>query len=128
MSDRAEVQEWWFGFTEANDRRCLWGLGRELRVRGRGVWDVIKENPAPFGWRYMRCCGRNAATLMPLWLYWPADVWRYRQNIVFENLIRLGFWDCPEGGLLWQEGRLTAPRWLRAFAWCFLNDADRAPV
>lgn len=77
---------------------------------------------APWGWRWRRLPDYDAVELMPLWLYWLVEAWDRRYG-VFRLLRRMGLWQKREGAL-WTSGRLTAPRWLRAFVWCFLRDRD----
>jgi hypothetical protein len=101
-----------------------WWRRRARDARGLGLTGLP---PAPFGWRWLKEEHRSAAICFPLWLYWPALFWRERYGRFFEPLMRMGLWDVNDGDR-YVDGRLTAPRWLRAFVWCFLNDRDRVPI
>jgi hypothetical protein len=84
--------------------------------------------PAPFGWRWLKEEQRNAAVLLPLWLYWPARIRREWPSMLFPALMRLGLWAVnEEGGYYIADGRPTLPLWFRRAWWCFLHDADEAP-
>jgi hypothetical protein len=124
--------------------RAFWGLGWWKVPRPMGTITEVNPArssvtieaaplpwgypPAPFGWRWLKVLDRNAAILLPLWLYWPAYFCRYWRSIVFDPLIAVGLWAVEEPGCHYTEdGRPTLPLWLRRAWWCFLNDADTAP-
>lgn len=88
------------------------------------AWNGKREtattrHPAPVGWRWFKEEDRNLAWLMPAWLYYPVQAWRYRWWAV-EPLIRAGLLALTEGDY-WHNARLRCPSWL----WCFLHDTDR---
>lgn len=122
----------------------LWVGGFARRSPGR----------APLGWRWLKLWDRNAAILLPLWLYWPVRLWLDRYRLLFEPLYELGFWSLREGDLYvsgrwtwawWQTlaaqrleyapyAALPVTRWerfgwaLRNAVWCFVHDRDEALV
>jgi hypothetical protein len=130
--DRAECRRlavrrmrWAFEMRIVHHRRYCW-LG--IPYSGNLVATLSLEGaPVPWGWAARHEHARDVVTVMPLWLYWPIVAWE-RLWLVFPLLRRLGLWRVDkEVGHWWADGHPTAPRWWRAFWWCFLNDADRAP-
>lgn len=83
---------------------------------------------APWGWRWLQAPDRPVGVCLPLWLYWPVYLWRYRWSILCDPLIAVGLWALEEEGGYYRDGRPTFPLWLRRAWWCFLHDRDRAPA
>lgn len=119
------------GGLEPIPHRAYLGLGWWRTPQSFGA-NCLKEmgarHPAPFGWRWLNEHQRNAAVLLPLWLYWPVRLWRDRWSLVCDPLERLGFLRAPYDGCWYREMRPTLPAPIRRFVWCFLNDADHGGV
>lgn len=110
---------------ELHEPHAFRGLAR--RYTGLALMDLYPKGlPLPFGWCIIRYYEHDWVLVMPTWLGWPLFAWGRRWRL-FRVAKRLGFWQMPGDARLWTDGHLTAPRWLRAIAWCFVNDCDVYP-
>lgn len=96
------------------------GLGRAYSGLFAAACGLTVER----GWRIHREFARDVHIVMPLWLFALVRAWELRVRLVLRPLVRLGLWHV-RGDCRYVDGRPTAPRWLRAVVWCFLNDQDR---
>ena len=79
--------------------------------------------PAPWGWRYLRLIDRRAVYLLPLWLYWPVQAWRFRWWAL-EPLLRVGILKLRDGDYwsnarwwCWNAERAAGWKWVKTGEW-----------
>ncbi len=82
----------------------------------------FQQSDVPRFWRVAWQWHRDAALVMPLWLYWPYIAWQ-RRYWFWRALMSLGVWEVEEG-CYYSPGRIRCPRPVARALWCFVNDCD----